>query len=156
MPKNKIRYDSIYKAREMYAVLIKKERASRSYTKEEMQTDLAEKDLYSEFLKTCFEFDSSDSLEDFRKGLYLVLTKIGMSKASKIIGIPRTTLYRILWQDGNPNLKYLIRILNFLELRFWVVTDDFIYSNRTQRYKNVPHIHVSGSGNRRVRTPRLK
>jgi DNA-binding phage protein len=156
MPKNKIRYDSIYKAREMYAVLIKKERASRSYTKEEMQADLAEKDLYSEFLKTCFEFDSSDSLEDFRKGLYLILNKIGMSKASKMTGIPRTTLYRMLWQDGNPNLKYLIQVLNFLELRLWVVSDDFIYSNRTQRYKNVPQVQIIGSDNRHVRTSRQR
>tara|TARA_B110001454_G_scaffold219198_1_gene251695 strand:+ start:278698 stop:279162 length:465 start_codon:yes stop_codon:yes gene_type:complete len=152
MPKNKIRYDNIYKAREMYAVLIKKERASRSYTKEEMQTDLAEKDLYSEFLKTCFEFDRSEKLEDFRRGLYLILSKIGMSKASQKTGIPRTTLYRMLWQDGNPNFKYLLQILKFLGLRLWVVTDDFIYTNKTQRFKNVPQVQVLSGGNRHVRT----
>ena len=55
MPKNRIRYDSIYRAREMYAVLIEKNRESRSYTKKEMLAELTDKDLYSEFLKTCPE-----------------------------------------------------------------------------------------------------
>jgi len=154
MPKNKIRYDGIYKAREMYAVLIDKERESRSYSKKEMMNDLTDKDLYCEFLKTCFEYDVSDSLEDFRKGLYLVLNQIGMSKASEKTGIPRTTLYRMLWKDGNPNLKYLVQILNFLELRLWVVSDEFVQTNRTKRFKNETHDEVIGSGNRRIRVPK--
>lgn len=154
MPKNKIRYDGIYKAREMYAVLIDKERESRSYSKKEMMDDLTDKDLYSEFLKTCFEYDDSDSLEDFRKGLYLVLNQIGMSKASQKTGIPRTTLYRMLWKDGNPNLKYLVQILNFLELRLWVVSDEFVATNKTKRFKNVTHDEVIGTGNRRIRVPK--
>jgi len=154
MPKNKIRYDGIYKAREMYAVLIDKERESRSYSKKEMMDDLTDKDLYCEFLKTCFEYDGSDSLEDFRKGLYLVLNQVGMSKASKKTGIPRTTLYRMLWKDGNPNLKYLVQILNFLDLRLWVVSDEFVQANRTKRFKNESRDEVIGNGNRRIRVPK--
>lgn len=154
MPKNKIRYDGIYKAREMYAVLIDKERESRSYSKKEMMADLTDKDLYCEFLKTCFEYDASESLEDFRKGLYLVLNQIGMSKASKKTGIPRTTLYRMLWKDGNPNLKYLVQILNFLDLRLWVVSDEFVDTNKTKRLKNVAPDEVTGTGNRRLRLPK--
>lgn len=137
MPKNKIRYDNIYKAREMYAVLIQKERESRSYKKKEMLEDLLYPELYCEFLKICFEFDSSGSLEIFRKGLYLVLNQIGMSEAARKTGIPRTTLYRMFWKGGNPNLKYLIQVLQFLNLKLWVVSDRFIYTNKTQRYKNV-------------------
>lgn len=151
MPKNKIRYDGIYKAREMYAVFIEKERESRSYSKKEMLANLTNKDLYCEFLKTCFEYDNSHSLEDFRKGLYMVLNQLGMSKASKETGIPRTTLYRMLWKDGNPNLKYLVQILNFLNLRLWVVSDDFVQTNKTKRFKNVTHDEVIGTGNRRMR-----
>lgn len=154
MPKEKIRYDDIYKAREMYAVLIKKERESRSYTKKEMKADLADKDLYGEFLKTCFEFDNSDSLEQFRKGLYLVLNQIGMSLVAQKTGIPRTTLYRMLWKEGNPNLKYLIQIFKFLELRLWVVSEEFINTNKTLRFKHVSRDPVTSSGGRRVRVPR--
>ena len=154
MPKDKIRYDNIYKAREMYAVLIDKERESRSYPRKEMLEDLIEEHLYCEFLKTCFELDDSDSLEAFRKGLYLVLNQIGMSKASKETGIPRTTLYRMLWKDGNPNLKYLVQILEFLNLKLWVVSDEFIYSNRTKRFKNVDRPEIIGDGGRRMRPPK--
>jgi probable addiction module antidote protein len=154
MPKNKIRYDNVYKAREMYAVLIDKERESRSYPKKEMLEDLIEEDLYCEFLKTCFELDNSDSLEGFRKALYLVLNQIGMSKASKETGIPRTTLYRMLWKDGNPNLKYLVKILEFLNLSLWVVSNEFVNTAKTKRYKNVSPTEVIGSGGRRIRTPK--
>jgi DNA-binding phage protein len=156
MPKNKIRYDNIYKAREMYAVLIDKERESRSYPKKEMLEDLPEEHLYCEFLKTCFELDDSDSLEAFRKGLYLVLNQIGMSKASKETGIPRTTLYGMLWRDGNPNLKYLVQILGFFNLKLWVVSDEFIYSNITNRFKDVDRPEIIGPGGRRIRTPKQK
>lgn len=147
MPKERIRYDDIYKAREMYAVLIGKERESRSYTKKEMLAGLANKDLYCEFLKTCFEFDDTESLEKFRKGLYLVLNRIGMSRASKRTGIPRTTLYRMLWKGGNPNLKYLVQILNFLNLKLWIVSDEFVNTNKTKRFKNASPQFIS-SGNK--------
>ena len=156
IPKDKIRYDNIYKAREMYAVLVAKERESRSYTKKEMLEDLTEEHMYCEFLKTCFELDDSDSLEGFRKGLYLVLNRIGMSKASKETGIPRTTLYRMLWKDGNPNLKYLIQILGFLNLKLWVVSDEFIYSNRTKKFKDVDRPEIIGLGGRKIRTLKQK
>lgn len=156
MPKNRIRYDITYKAREMYAVLIEKDRASRSYSKNEMLEDLAKEDLYCEFLKTCFEFDDSDSLENFRKGLYLVLNRIGMSKASDWTGIPRTTLYRMLWKSGNPNLKYLIQILKFLNLRLWVVSNEFVLTNKTRRFKNIPQAEVISNGNRRISAPKRK
>jgi len=138
----------------MYAVLIGKERESRSYTKKEMTEDLSNEVLYCEFLKTCFELDDSESLENFRKGLYLVLNRIGMSLASKETGIPRTTLYRMLWKDGNPNLKYLVQILNFLNLRFWVVSNEFVLTERTQRFKNLIQSEVIGTGNRQVRAPK--
>jgi probable addiction module antidote protein len=155
MPKNRISYSSIYKAREMYAVLIDEERESRSYSKKEMIEDLSDEVLYCEFLKTCFELDDTDTLEDFRKGLYLVLNQIGMSAASKETGIPRTTLYRMLWKNGNPNLKYLVQILRFLNLQLWVVSEEFISVERTKRFKDVvPDAQFISSGHRRMRAPK--
>ena len=150
MPKNKIRYDNIYKACEMYAVLIGKERESRSYNKKEMTEYLSNEVLYCEFLKTCFELDDTESLENFRKGLYLVLNRVGMSRASNETGIPRTTLYRMLWKDGNPNLKYLVQILKFLNLRLWVVSEEFVTTDRTTRFKHVTRPESLSSANRRV------
>ncbi len=77
-----------------------------------------------------------------------------MTKAATETGIPRTTLYRILWNDGNPNLKYLVQILGFLNLKLWVVSDEFIYSDRTKRFKDVGRPEIIGHGGRRIRTPK--
>jgi hypothetical protein len=83
-----------------------------------------------------------------------VSASLGMTKASKVTRIPRTTLYRMLWKDGNPNLKFLIQILKFLKLKLWVVSDEFIHSNRTKRFKNVDRAELTGNGGRRIRTPK--
>lgn len=77
-----------------------------------------------------------------------------MSRASKETGIPRTTLYRMLWKNGNPNLKYLMQILSFLNLRLWVVSEEFVRTDRTKRFKDVAPPAVIGSGNRQIKVPR--
>jgi DNA-binding phage protein len=150
MPKNKIRYDNAYKAREIFAVLIEGERESRSYSKSEMTGDLIDPDIYAEFLKTCFEFDESEDLKKFRKGLYIVLSHIGMSEAARQTQIPRTTLYRMLWKGGNPNLKYLVRILAYLGLKMWVVSEHFVKESQTLRYKRVKSPYVLAGRARRI------
>jgi DNA-binding phage protein len=150
MPKNKIRYDNTYKAREIFAVLIEGERESRSYSKREMTGDLIDPDIYAEFLKTCFEFDKSEDLTKFRKGLYIVLSHIGMSEAARETQIPRTTLYRMLWSGGNPNLKYLVRVLAYLGLKMWIVSEQFVRENQTRRYKQVKSALVVAGRSRRI------
>lgn len=155
MPKEKIFYSLTHKAREIYAILIENERASRSYSKHEMIPDLSDPEIFEIFLKICMENDASEDLRIFRKGLFLVLRSIGMSEASKQTKIPRTTIYRMLWKGGNPNLKYLVRVLDFLDLRPWVVTKEFSYTNRTKRFKHeMPDARDIVPGRtRRVRVP---
>ena len=151
MPRKPISYGLVYKGREMYALLIEKERESRSYSKKQMLKGLNDPELYLEFLKISMEHDFSDDLKTFRRALYLVLTAIGMSKAAKETKIPRTTLYRMLWSGGNPNLKYLLRVYEFLGLRAWVVSEDFVYSNRTPRFRDAmpdPDDMLVGHGRR--------
>lgn len=136
MPKKKIRYGIPYKAREMYAVLIEKKRDSRSYSKKEAIADLKVPEMQAEFLKVCIEFDRSDDLRIFRKGLLLILKEIGITEVTNKTKIPRTTIYRMLWKDGNPNLRYLITILDYLGLSFWVVSHEFIHSDPSKRFKD--------------------
>jgi DNA-binding phage protein len=138
MPKEKIKYGIPYKAREMFAVLIEKQRASRSYSKKEALEDLKLPEMQTEFLKVCMEFDGSDDLKIFRKGLLLILREIGISEAAKATKIPRTTIYRMLWKDGNPNLKYLTAILNYLGMNLWVVSHEFIKAEPSKRFKDEP------------------
>ena len=59
-----------------------------------------------------------------------------MSKAAEEMKIPRTTLYRMFWSGGNPNLKYLLKVFEYPGIRLWVVFQDFIYTSRTVRFKN--------------------
>ena len=100
MPKRPIEYSLTYRAREMFAVLVDRERESRSYGKREMQEDIKDPDHYVEFLKICMERDHSDDLRVFRKGLFLVLQAQGISEAAQKTKIPRTTLYRMLWKKA--------------------------------------------------------
>lgn len=154
MPKKPIQYSILYRAREMYAVVMAKERESRSYGKSEMAEDIKDPEHYVEFLKICMEHDHSEDLRVFRKGLYLVLQAIGMTKAAERTKIPRTTLYRMLWREGNPNLRYLLRVLHYLQLRPWVVSEEFLYSAKTKRFRDEepdPRDIVPGR-TRRVRT----
>lgn len=136
MPKGKIKYPLPYKAREIFAVLIKKEKPSRSYSKADMREDLKTVEMQAEFLKVCMELDDSENLNLFRKGLLLILQETGISHAAKSTKIPRTTIYRMLWKSGNPNLKYLILILKYLGLNLWVVTSEFIATEPSKRFKH--------------------
>lgn len=156
MPKKPIRYSIVYRAREMFAVLMQKERESRSYGKALMLEDIKDPDHYAEFLKICMEQDASEDLYVFRKGLFLVLKARGISEAAQKTKIPRTTLYRMLWRGGNPNLRYLVKVLHYLGLRPWVVSEEFVYSSPTKRFRDEapdPRDIVPGRA-RKVRTPK--
>lgn len=139
MPRQKIQYGIPYKAREMFAVLIEKERASRSYSRQEAIEDLKDPEMQVEFLKVCMEFDETEDLKFFRRGLLLILKETGISQAAESTQIPRTTIYRMLWRDGNPNLKYLITLLNYLGMSLWVVSHEFIDAEPSKRFKHEKH-----------------
>lgn len=62
-----------YGVMEAYSVLVKKERLSRSYSRSDMATDLRDSDFYGLFLKECLDGDHTESMEEFRKGLYYVV-----------------------------------------------------------------------------------
>ncbi len=136
MPKRPIQYSIVYQAREMFAVLMERERESRSYGKAAMLDDIKDPEHYVEFLKICMERDHSPDLHIFRKGLFLVLKARGITEVAEKTKIPRTTLYRMLWRSGNPNLRYLLKILHHLGLRPWVVSEDFIYAAPTPRFRD--------------------
>ena len=120
----------------MFAVLMERERESRSYGKSEMLEDIGDLEHYVEFLKIFMERDHSPDLHIFWKGLFLILKARGISEAAQKTKIPRTTLYRMLWRGGNPNLRYLLKILHHLGLRPWVVSEEFIFSAPTPHFRN--------------------
>ena len=155
MPKTKIRYSNESRAGEMFAVLIRKERATRSYTRWEMDRDLVNPEIYESFLKLCAEHDETETLQRLRQGLFFVVQAMGMAQAAKETGITRMTLYRMLAKDGNPELRNFIKVLHFVGMRAWVVDEGFVYSGDAfERYrKQRPEfVHVSTGR----RTPKRK
>lgn len=89
-------------------------------------------------MKLCFEHDDSDSLVHVRKGLFLAIQALGPSKFAGELGVNRVSLYRMLSADGNPSLRYMVRLLSFLGLRMWSVEEDFILRRKTvERPKEV-------------------
>ena len=54
---------------------------------------LADQDVRSVFLKLCFEFDDSDTLDEVRKGLLLVVKALGASWVARSVGVNRVSLY---------------------------------------------------------------
>ena len=151
MAKQKIKYGIQYKAQEVYAVLIEGQRPSKSFSKKEIILGLKDHELQTEFLKVCMEFDTTDNLNLFRKGLLIILQQEGIAEASKATGIPRTSIYRMLWSDGNPSLKNLIAILQFLNIHLWVVSSEFIFRGKSRRYKDEIPVEVIDSGNQQIK-----
>ena len=130
MPKNRIHYSEEDRAKEVFAVLINRQRPTRSYSRPEMKNELKEPEIYSDFLKLCCEHDDSENLKKFRHGLLFVLKAIGISKVAKETGISRITLYRMLSKEGNPELNSLVKVMGFLGMHLWVVDHHFMKANR--------------------------
>lgn len=91
--------------------------------------------MQAEFLKICVEFDRSDDLRIFCKGFLLILKEIRITEAINKAKIPRATIYQMLWKDTNPNLRYLITILDYLGQSFWMVCHEVIYSDPSNHFK---------------------
>lgn len=116
-------------AHELFAVFMQRQKATRSLPKDFLLSQLAERSVYAEFLKLCLEYDRSNDLSGFRKGLALIVKAIGPGKVAKLTGINRVTLYRMLGRGGNPGIKNLVMLLKALNLGVWVVEQEF-YDHR--------------------------
>ena len=123
---------------EAFLVLIKREAASKTYSRKKLTSMLVIPDARVDFLKLCLEYDDSDSLEYFRKGLFLCIKAIGPSEFAKKVRVNRVSLYRMLGKGGNPSLRYMIRISGALGLRFWAMEESIILDrNELQRPKSI-------------------
>ncbi len=72
-----------------------------------------------------------------------VVDSLGVSKVSKMAGLNRESLYRMLTEQGNPRLSSLAALLNALGLRLAVEVDQEI----TTVANNEKEVHVGiGSG----------
>jgi DNA-binding phage protein len=156
MPFKKVHYSDAERAKEAYAVFIRRERASRSVTKAELQADLKKSEVYTDFLKLCAEHDGindPECLSALKKGIYLVLQAIGIGQVEREMGVSRVTLYRMFSQAGNPSLSHLLKVLGFLKLRFWIVEEDFVArGNLFRRHKRaLPDMDLIEHDRRKMR-----
>lgn len=131
MPRGRWKKNPSQLAEEAFCVLIRGDKAQRKLPKSELKRSLAFEEVRVPFLKLCMEFDDSLKLEKFRKGLQLVVQSIGTSQVAKATKIHRVTLYRMLAKGGNPSLENLMRILCALNLRIWVLENEF-FQRRTR------------------------
>ena len=67
-----------------------------------------------------------------------VVDSLGVSKVSKMAGLNRESLYRMLTEQGNPRLSSLAALLNALGLRLAVEVDQEI----TTVANNEKEVHV--------------
>lgn len=111
---------------EAYLVLIRGARPTVKYPKTRLQAFLADQDVRSVFLKLCFEFDDSDTLDEVRKGLLLMVKALGASGVAAAVGVNRVSLYRMLSPQGNPSLGYVMRLLKAMGVRPYAVEEQFI------------------------------
>src|SRR6218665_3136711 len=125
MAKGRWKLSSEAAAREIFLVLCKKAKPSKTYPKWRLVRLLAHKDIRSDFLRLCLEYDDTDSLTLFRKGLLFAVKAIGPSKVASSLRINRVSLYRMLSSEGNPSLRYIFRLCSHFGLHLWLVVDDF-------------------------------
>lgn len=139
MPRGRWKENPQSLAEEAYTVLIEREKVGRKkYSRTDLKARLIDPEVRLPFLQFCMEFDDTASLVRFRKGLFLSIQAIGMTKVAKDAQIHRVTLYRMLTPGGNPGLESLMRILRALGHRIWVLDDEFFWRrSKVVRPKNV-------------------
>ena len=144
-------------ALEAFAVLIKKAKPSRAFSRTYLLSILSEPGVYMDFLKLTLEHDDSEELGSFKKGLLWVVRQVGVSAIAQKTGLSRITLYRMLSPKGNPRFDSLIPVLQALGIRLWIVDDAFINARkrvvraRDERQKVV----VVSPGHRQTGRPRM-
>ncbi len=104
---------------EAFAVLIKRQKPTRTYSKSDLISGLTHPSTYAHFLKICLEHDDTHDLKQFRQGLLIVIKAVGPSYVARATGLTRMTLYRMLSKGGNPRLGSLISLFEVLGLRLW-------------------------------------
>ncbi len=125
-------------AEEAFCVLIRGDKAQRRLPKPLLKQSLSHNEVLVPFLKLCMEFDDSQRLHSFRKGLLLVVQSIGTTKVAMMTKIHRVTLYRMLARNGNPSLGNLMQVLRAVGLRLWVLEPEFfLRRERVVRPKDV-------------------
>ena len=113
-------------AKEIFSVLIRLNKPTRKYSKAMLLKLMDRPEIYMDVLKHCLEWDHSERLDNFRKGLLLTIRAIGASYVAKEAGVSRITLYRMLAKGGNPRLSSLAAVFDCLGVRLWIVDDDFV------------------------------
>src|SRR6185312_1162788 len=108
---------------EVYAVLMKREKAGRALSRADLSSALVIPAVYRDFLKICLEHDSSSDLWHFRRGLLFVVKAVGVSRLAVNIGLSRLSLYRMLSKDGNPRFDSFLALIRALGLHLWLVDD---------------------------------
>lgn len=132
-------------ALEAYVVLIEGKKPTKTFTKYKLQMLLILPPMRVEFLKLCFEYDDSDTLVSVRKGIFLIIRAYGPSDFCREVGINRNSLYRMLAEDGNPSLAYVMRLLKALKVRPWAVGEHFFKNRQAPvRPKDVPKGYFEG------------
>lgn len=132
-------------AKEAYSVLTAGKPATRRYGKSRLKRRLQDYDVYELFLKLCLEFDQSENLKDFRKGLLLLTKALGLSKISRKSGLSRLTIYRMLEKKGNPRLLSFLALFRALGIHFWIVNRQFMKNKqKVFRPKDQPRGEFDG------------
>jgi probable addiction module antidote protein len=126
MPRGRWRESEEQLAEETHAVLIARRKATRSYSKPELASLLSNPEIYTIFLKLCFEYDNSKDLIDVRQGLLWVIRSLNVTHVADKVGLSRVSLYRMLSKGGNPRLQNLVALFSVLGLRLWAVEKSFI------------------------------
>ena len=80
----------------------------------------------TDFLKLCIEYDDSKDHRQFKQGLLLVVKAMGATQISKVTGLDRVNLYRMLAPSGNPSFLSVSKLCQALGVRVWVVDQDFM------------------------------
>jgi len=143
-------------AKEAYAVLVRREKPSRAYSKADLARLLENHTLYVDFIKLCLEYDDSDDLAAFRRGLSFVVSALGPSEIARRAGFSRMSVYRMLAPGGNPSLKNFVALLRALNVHPWVVDDSFIKKREHyMRPRDQPFTWQMVSSGRRVK-PKIR
>lgn len=82
---------------------------------EKKKSKIMNKYTDQEIVQSFFEAWADGDTDDIKSAIYSLLQRFGATKISKQTGIPRTTLYDMCKDTGNPTLDNLSLILNLFK-----------------------------------------
>lgn len=126
MAKGQWRHSDDQVAIEAFAVLMQRRKPTRTMTKADLIRQISKPEIYKDFLQLCMEYDDSKDLEFFRRGLMIVIQAVGVSMLAEETGLSRLGIYKMLSKSGNPRLSSLLKVIEMLGTRLWLVDEDFI------------------------------